>query len=106
LPEKLGGSEAATRAWQGLDHYAPNPHDTGLTTARSVDEVVLIGDTISHYAPVLIATLSIGIRRAGVQKKFVMRRASGTPHQSWRKPLRILDRLGFLSLRSALASIW
>jgi hypothetical protein len=42
-----------------------------------VDEVVLIGDTISHYAPVLIATLSIGIRRAGVQKKFVMRRASG-----------------------------
>src|SRR5262249_5994953 len=30
----------------------------------------------------------------------------GHPHQSWRKLLRILDRLGCLSLRSALASIW
>src|SRR5438128_9713569 len=58
-----------------MDHYAPNRHDTGSTTARSVDEVALIGDTISHYAPVLIAALSIGIRRAGVQKKFVRRRA-------------------------------
>jgi hypothetical protein len=35
-----------------------------------VDEVALIRDTISHYAPVLIAPLSIQIRRAGVQKKF------------------------------------
>src|ERR1044071_8316464 len=43
----------------GLDHYAPNGHDTGSTTARSVDEVALIRDTISHYAPVLIASLSI-----------------------------------------------
>jgi pimeloyl-ACP methyl ester carboxylesterase len=33
-----------------------------------VDEVALIRDTISHYAPVLIAPLSIQIRRAGVQK--------------------------------------
>jgi len=33
-------------------------HDTGSTTARSVDEVALIRDTISHYAPVLIAPLS------------------------------------------------
>ena len=30
-------------------------HDTGSTTARSVDEVALIRDTVSHYAPVLIA---------------------------------------------------
>jgi hypothetical protein len=35
-----------------------------------VDEVALIQDTINHYAPVLIAPLSIQIRRAGVQKKF------------------------------------
>src|SRR6266536_2515919 len=47
-----------------------NRHDTGSTTARSVDEVALIRDTISHYAPVLIALLSTQIRRAGVQKKF------------------------------------
>src|SRR5213594_4739810 len=72
LPEKLGRSGvAASRAWQGLDHNAPNRHDTGSTTARSVDELALIRDTIRHYAPVLIAPLSIQIRRAGVQKKFV-----------------------------------
>jgi hypothetical protein len=35
-----------------------------------VDEVARIQDTISDYAPVLIAPLSIQIRRAGVQKKF------------------------------------
>ncbi len=46
----------------------PNRHDTGSTTARSVDEVELIRDSISHYAPVLIAPLSIRIRRAGVHK--------------------------------------
>src|SRR5437660_12646955 len=68
LPEKLGRSGvAASRAWQGLDHNAPNRHDIGSTTARSVDELALIRDTISHYAPVLIAPLSIQIRRAGVQ---------------------------------------
>jgi hypothetical protein len=33
----------------------PNRHDTGSTTARSVDEVALIRDTVSHCAPVLIA---------------------------------------------------
>jgi hypothetical protein len=44
------------RQLSGLDHYAPNRHDTGSTTARSVDEVALIRDTISHYAPVLIAS--------------------------------------------------
>src|SRR5438093_4003956 len=48
-----------------------NRHDTGSTTARSVDELALIRDTIRHYAPALIAPLSIQIRRAGVQKKFV-----------------------------------
>jgi hypothetical protein len=39
------------RQLSGLDHYAPNRDDTGSTTARSVDEVALIRDTISHYAP-------------------------------------------------------
>jgi hypothetical protein len=48
-----------------------NRHDTGSTTARSVDELALIRDIIRHYAPVLIAPLSIQIRHAGVQKKFV-----------------------------------
>ena len=37
------------------DHYASNRHDTGSTTARSVDEVALIQDTLSRYTPVLIA---------------------------------------------------
>jgi hypothetical protein len=46
----------------------PNRHDKGSTTAPSVDEVALIRDTISPYAPVLIAPLSIRIRRASVQK--------------------------------------
>ena len=32
-----------------------NRHDTGSTTARSVDEVALIRDTVSHCARVLIA---------------------------------------------------
>ena len=47
--EKLGRSVAA------LHFYAPNRHDTGSTTARSVCEVALIRDTISHYSDVLIA---------------------------------------------------
>src|ERR1700730_11100407 len=37
----------------GLNHYAPNRHDTGSTSPRSVGEVALIRDTISHYSPVL-----------------------------------------------------
>ena len=32
--------------------------------------------------------------------------AAPPPHQSWRKLLRILDRLGCFSFLSALASIW
>src|SRR5438552_13684247 len=57
--------------WQGLDHYAPNRHDTGSTTSRSVDEVALIRDTISHYAPVLIAPLSFKfVRRPGRARIF------------------------------------
>jgi hypothetical protein len=47
-----------------------------------MDEVALIRDTTSHYAPVLIAPLSIRIRRAGVQKS-LMSRASGKL-RSWR----------------------
>ena len=62
----------------GLTHWVivaqpSDRHDTWSTTARSGDEVVLIRDAVSHYAPVLIAPLSIQIRRAGVQKKFVAR---------------------------------
>jgi hypothetical protein len=45
-------------------HYAPNRHDTGSTTARSVDEVALIQDPLSHYAPVLIAPLSKSVAPA------------------------------------------
>src|SRR5215471_4370614 len=37
----------------------PNWHDTGSTSPRSVGEVTLIWDTISHYSPVLIAPLAI-----------------------------------------------
>ena len=33
--------------------------DAGSTTARSVDEIALIRDTINHYGPVFIASLSI-----------------------------------------------
>ena len=36
----------------------PNWHDTGSTSPRSVSEVALIWDTISHYSPVLIAPLA------------------------------------------------
>jgi len=36
----------------------PNWHDTGSTSPRSVGEVALIWDTISHYLPVLIAPLA------------------------------------------------
>src|SRR5262245_64052281 len=36
----------------------PNWHDTGSTSPRSVGEVALIWDTISHYSPVLIAPLA------------------------------------------------
>ena len=45
---------------------ASSKPDPRLDPTR-LDEVALIRDTISHYAPVLIAPLSIRIRRAGVQ---------------------------------------
>jgi ERF superfamily len=66
-----------------LDHYAPNRHDTGSTTARSVDEVALLRDTISQYAPVLIAPLS-KVRRAGVSGIFLVTapRQRGNPEKS------------------------
>ena len=58
-----------------------NRHETGSTTARSVDEIALIRDTINHYGPVFIASLSIQIRRAGVQKNSAVGLvgAMGTP---------------------------
>ena len=65
-----GGVAARSRVVR-TGSYAPNRHDTGSTTARSGDEIALIRDTINHYGPVFIAPLSIRIRRAGVQKKFV-----------------------------------
>ena len=37
-----------------------------------MDEIALIRDTINHYGPVFIASLSIQIRRAGVQKKLAV----------------------------------
>src|ERR1700730_14664783 len=41
---------AGTAWWYGLNHYAPNRHDTGSTSPRSVGEVALIRHTISHFA--------------------------------------------------------
>jgi hypothetical protein len=52
--------------------YAPNRHDTGSTTARSVGEIALIRNIINHYGPVFIASLSIQIRRAGVRKNLAV----------------------------------
>jgi hypothetical protein len=42
-------------------------------------EVAIIRDTISHYSPVLIATLSNQFPRAGVQKKRAHRRRGQHP---------------------------
>src|SRR5215471_12827776 len=47
----------------------PNWHDTGSTSPRSVGEVALIWDTISHYWRVLIAPLAIISSRRRIQKK-------------------------------------
>src|ERR1700730_4926466 len=41
---------AGTAWWYGLNHYAPNRHDTGSTSPRSVGEVALMRHTISHFA--------------------------------------------------------
>src|SRR3954447_7562966 len=76
------GSRLAAR---GKD-WTPNRHDTGSTTARSVDEIALILDTINHYGPVFIASLTIQIRRAGVQKKFAGRAALVSAHSIRRGP--------------------
>src|SRR5215467_8800113 len=51
----------------------PNWHDTGSTSPRSVGEVALIGDTISHYSRVSIAPLAIISSRRHVQKKIERR---------------------------------
>jgi hypothetical protein len=47
----------------------PNWHDTGSTSPRSVGEVALIWDTISHYSRVLIAPLAIAYRVDRTKKK-------------------------------------
>jgi hypothetical protein len=49
------GRAAVTPLPGTRSHYAPNRHDTGSISVRSVDEVALVRGTISHYAPVLIA---------------------------------------------------
>src|SRR6266516_2282959 len=46
----------------------PIGHDTRSTTAQSVDEVALIRDTISQYAPVLIARNSSSPVKATVAR--------------------------------------
>jgi ABC transporter substrate binding protein len=43
--------------------------ELGSTTARSGDEVALIADTISHYPPVVIASLSNNSSRRRPRKK-------------------------------------
>jgi hypothetical protein len=53
----------------------------------SVDEIALIRDTINHYGPVFIASLSIQIRRAGVRCLFR------------RTPCRLFRRAGECRLR-------
>src|ERR1700730_13242294 len=52
-----------------LNHYAPNRHDTGSTSPRSVGEVALIRHTISHYSPVLIASCQINFLARASRKK-------------------------------------
>src|SRR6516164_11013995 len=58
----------------------PNWHDTGSTSPRSVGEVALIWDTISHYSRALIASLAIISSRRHVQKKIETFRK----RQQWR----------------------
>src|SRR6516164_2193046 len=56
---RTGRSSPGTRWWYGTESLRiPNRHDTGSTSPRSVGEVALIWDTISHYSPVLIAPLA------------------------------------------------
>ena len=71
LPEKLGRSGvAASRAWVRTGSLSTQ------SARRRVDHGTICGRSCAnsgHYkplAPVLIAPLSIQIRRAGVQKKF------------------------------------
>ena len=53
--------------------------ELGSTTARSGDEVALIADTINHYPPVLIASLSNNSSRRRPRKKIAARsRENGT----------------------------
>jgi hypothetical protein len=67
LPEKLG-RVAQQVAARGKDWIVTHP--IGGRPRHDVEEIALIRDTINHYGPVFIASLSIQIRRAGFQKKF------------------------------------
>src|SRR5215472_15848969 len=58
----------------------PNWHDTGSTSPRSVGEVALIWDTISHYSRVLIAPLAIISSRLHVQKKIDLPATCASQH--------------------------
>ena|SRR5436190_17368761 len=59
---------------EGLDHYAPNRHDTGSTTARSVDEVALTPDTKRLCAWVDRIFINSQIVEPAARKKFQARR--------------------------------
>ena len=50
----------------------PNWHYRGSTSPRSVGEVALIWDTISHYSPVLIAPLANFIAPAQSRRQAAM----------------------------------
>src|SRR6516164_2286961 len=60
----------------------PNRHDTGSTSPRSVGEVALIWDTISHYSPVLIAPLANFIAPARPEKNKLGRAGMWNSHNS------------------------
>ena len=54
------GLQSARACWQGLNHYALIGHDTGWTTARSLDEV---GCSSVQYSSVMIALFSMKFLR-------------------------------------------
>src|SRR5262249_31705359 len=65
----------------------PNRHDTGSTSPRSVGEVTLIWDTISHYSPVLIAPLAINfIAPAHPEARMLAARTGPIPSTSRNRP--------------------
>src|ERR1700724_610817 len=71
--------QAGTAWWYGLNHYAPNRHDTGSTSPRSVGEVALIRH---HYKPLFACVdrtfvKSISSRRRPEKKERIAQRVHG-----------------------------